>query len=210
MTQSHFVCLGLLCWAAPGCSTESPAAAEDGWTVQTVDTLPRVRRWEFPDRVIHFSNGRQLTVVLTDLEVLGQLPSGDSAPVLVLAGRECEACDAGLGVYFVRADGDSIDPRDRPFSFPGTHEAAAEETSEPYWRGRLFLGKCATQEVAALWLQSVRDSTGQWHDSAFQVRVLEDSIAGGLLSSVPPLATIEENVRSGACVEIPGRLQYMM
>jgi len=207
MPQFRLALLSLLC-PALGLAQSAGAPPDTGWQVRAIDTLPRGKDWSFSLRTIRFHNGHRLTIVLDDLEVLASLPRGHRAPALVLAGRECGACDAETRVYLVPADQDSVDPRSHSYSFPGTHQPGGEPDSTIYYRGRLFLGRCTGSEPQALWFQSERDSTGQWHHSAYRVPLATDSLAEGYETARPPIGAILEHVRRAECHEVPGRKQY--
>ena len=179
--------------------------ADTGWAVQAIDSVP-ARNGDSFGRVVRFVNGQRMTVLLTDVEVLGRLASSPR-PWLVLTGRECASCDAEVRVYIFPVDTGLVDPRRSWFRFPGTARAGGEPPSSVYYRGRFFLGRCTGADDEAVWVESERSRTGPWHKSAYRVRVLGGKLTRGSVSLRAALARIQRSVRSGLCAEVPGRDQ---
>ncbi len=181
--------------------------ADSLWLPDSIETPPGPTSDDQAPNVLHLKNGHRLVVNLYNIHVFGTLPRADQAPLLMLGATSCWACDVARAVYFVPSDADSIGGDIRPYIFPGTLRPSASESEDttPTFRARVFLGKCldpALQE--AVWFESERDSTDRWLAKVFHVVVSGDSELGEYLSPRPAIDSVLDQVKGGACRELPG------
>ena len=157
--------------------------------------------------VLRFRNGRQLTVQLSEVEFLGQLPRPHRAPMLILGARGCYSCDVEAQVYPVPADTPSYDYGARgAYYYPGSLSPAEPppDTAE-FYRGRMFIGRClADRQPTVVWFEQQRDSSGVWNEDVYRVRVQGDTVLGEFLKPRPPLSATLDAMKAGRCFEVQG------
>ncbi len=181
--------------------------ADSLWLPDSIVTPPGPTPDDQAPNVLYLRNGHRLVVNLYNIHVFGTLPRADQAPLLMLGATSCWACDVARAVYFVPSDADSIGGDVRPYVFPGSLRPSASESEDttPTFRARVFLGRCLDPEVKqAVWFESERDSTDRWLSRVFHVVVSGDSELGEYLSPRPAIDSVLDQVKGGACRELPG------
>lgn len=182
---------------------KSPAHAfivDSGWIPTAVGHGPH-------GDVLAFRNGRRLRLDLYSPALLGQLPRAGRAPLLIIGAWGCTDCDIEAQVYVIPADAQRYEFGERgAYYYPGTLTPAGGDTDTlPYYRGRMFVGKCLTKgPPAVVWFESERDSTGTWHANVYRLIAAVDSGVGAFLQPMPSLASTLHAVKAGACFEVPG------
>lgn len=121
-----------------GCDAGARATRHRGVPVVVADTLLR-----YPD-------GSTLPVGLHDVAFIGQLPAATAAPFVIVAGRECDHCDAPAFVI-VRAPSDGAVPSVHavPSSHPYPGRTSGVDGSVGS-ESRLFWGDCLPQRAPAV------------------------------------------------------------
>ncbi len=158
-----------------------------------------------------FTDSSTLLIPVRDAALVGRLDGEGSRRWFLLSGYVCSDCDAPITVFTVRSSTGAYPGIPRGLPFPGAQSDLGSE--KPFYRGRLFLGRCAsTDATLALWLEEMieetdaepapADSAPRWMRRArllFAREALVDSIADW----TPAIESAAESaVRDGRCIEV--------
>lgn len=147
---------------------------------------------------------RDLPDTLVNTTVLDTLRSASGEAWLVIAGVECNNCDAPETIWLTRdlARG----PEHGPYDYPGEDFEMGVEDAEPHGRSRLFAGNCLAEAGDELVLiLEERGSSGGWSASMHVVRLESQPVDTTMAYS----AALERRLTTASeCSEIPGKEQY--
>jgi hypothetical protein len=162
--------------------------------------------------------GKVFHTILSDAQLLGQLPVPGKEPILVFSGRltvPCSPpyCDAATGVYTQWASTGPDMWNGKPLRYPGDYY---DSTSQKLLaRVRMFIGRCVDSRDVIVWfIDSVDKRAGQ-SDSLLRTLAEVDFVQESLVSDTPLLAAqfparldiavARAAVSRGICTEIPPR-----
>ena len=159
------------------------------------------------DTLLRYPDSSTFAPGLHDLRFIGQLPAESRAPFVVVAGRDCNDCDAPP-VVIVRAPADG--PLRNPDEFrsvhpyPGRPIGAGDSVARTY--SRLFWGDCLPQRPPGV--VSYRTDFGAPGDEPLrEMRITEvhgDSVLDWrMVPEVRILAATLLQVRARRCAEVP-------
>jgi len=177
--------------------------------VARVDSIPHNGVPGDARSLVTFADSTTLEVPIRGAELLFELPVPGRASWLLLTGTECSECDANFAVWVFRGVPGRVAKVQLGFAYPGEMIEAGLE-SAPYFRSRLFLGKCLDDtRDAAVWLEEVLQPDSA---RARRVRVLEATPT--LDDRVLPWtadteARVLARVAGGGCREVPPEEQYV-
>ncbi len=197
----YLLTLALLGCASPGTEQgaldERPFTRYDAAPIQlTVDRID--------SSTIHFRDGMVFQTDLYDLEHVGQVQRHGGMPWLILSGRYCLDCEAGLALYI-------HSPSDGPLVselglnaryYPG--RIVDGETGEPWYEGRTFYGEVLAETGGVIWYERIMHADG----TVQEVTTLLDldgevPVEQQFLDQSRLPRTLELMAR-GLCREIPG------
>ena len=180
-----------------GCDRAGEAGRYTGTPIAAGDTL------RFPD-------GSEYVPGFANVEYIGSIPAATRAPFIIIAGHECDDCDAPPSVLM-------RSPTDGPVKsltglagwhpYPG-RVIAYNEDSTVISHSRLFWGLCLPERPPGLVEFRTEFSRGG-AEPYRQVQVTEidgDSLVGSLrVATARLLATTLVQVQAKECAEIPQR-----
>lgn len=155
---------------------------------------------------IKFRNGREISSDVVDLQFIGQLPTRDNPPFLILSGRRCYKCESNPSIY-IHAPGDGrMSKRTTRYRYPG--RLYSHLNGQLIEEARFFYGEClpGRSQSTAVWFVRTRRDTRDWQD----ITILAETFGNDLkreeftdppLSIEPTLTLVEEK----RCRELPGR-----
>lgn len=190
--------MALLCVLMAACTREHAATGYSGIPELVGDTLLR-----FPDGSEYVSGFRHV-------EFVGAIPAERKAPFIIIAGNECDACDAPPSVL-MRSPSDG---RVRDLSHvPGWHPypgrvIAYNEDSVVVSQSRLFWGRCVPERPPGI-VEFRTDFARDGAEPLREVHITEIE-ADSLLewrrdATVRLLATTLVQVQARVCAEVPPR-----
>ena len=182
---------------AAGCDGPAEAGRYAGIPSVVGDTL------RFPD-------GSEYVSGFTGVEYIGSIPAETRAPFIIIAGHECDDCDAPPSVL-MRSPSDG--PVRRLAGLPGWHPypgrvIAYNEDSTVVSHSRLFWGLCLPERPPGL-VEFRTEYSGGGAEPYRQVQITEiegDSLIGvRRVATSRLLATTLVQVQARECAEIPQR-----
>ncbi|MCC7001325.1 MAG: hypothetical protein IT357_04145 [Gemmatimonadaceae bacterium] len=187
-------------------SVAVPCAAQS----QSLDPASVVRRVDnHEDRAssVTLSDGTVFPTMLHEVRVLAALRTHRKRPFLILSGRGCMDCDAGISIYVHSpSDGPMQNEGSQPrHSFPG--KVVDRETGALVFRSRFFVGEClASFSEVAVWFSEARAESGEWVQEVFVIDVGPDDVLRQhrIQAAMPAVEETERRVRAGSCMEVPG------
>ena len=164
------------------------------------------------DTLLRFPSGEAYVSGLrSSLAYLGRIPDQIRGPYLVVAGVECEDCDATLSVLLRSARDSAFTQGGRHagwYAYPGRIDSY--ELDGLIMDSRLFWGRCLPGRGPGLVQFATEfDSTGTQRRKLVRVSeirgasITDDSI----VLSPPAPSAVEPAVRAGTCREVPPREQ---
>ena len=169
------------------------------------------------DTLLRFPSGAAyVSGMRSELSYLGQIPDGDRGPFVLVAGVECEGCDAGLSVLLrsVRdpafISGDTSTERSAGwYAYPG--RILHFDDGAPIIDSRLYWGRCLPDRApGVVQFATDFDSAGRQVRSLVRIteirrgRLVDDSI----LQSPPTPSAVQPALRAGTCREVAPREQH--
>ena len=194
----HGALLAAAMWvAAGGCDRANDAGRYTGTPIVVGDTL------RFPD-------GSEYVSGFTNVEYIGSIPAATRAPFIIIAGHECDDCDAPPSVL-MRSPSDG--PVRRLTGLAGWHPypgrvVAYNNDSTVISHSRLFWGLCLPERPPGL-IEYRIEYSGGGAEPYRQVQITEidgDSLIGWRrVATTRLLATTLVQVQAKACAEVPQR-----
>ena len=194
--MKRFVAIVVSILASAGCDAGTRATRHRGVPIVIADTMLR-----YPD-------GSRLVVGLRDVAFIGQLPALHAAPFVIVAGRECDDCDAPVFVI-VRAPADgaveSIHDVVASHPFPGR---IGDVDGATLSESRLFWGECLPQRAPTV-LSFRTDFGVPGEEPLRELRITEVQGDSLIEWRMPPdprlLAAALFQVRTRRCTEVAPR-----
>lgn len=92
----------------------------------------------------------------------------------------------------------------RRFVYPGRD--TDYETGRPVYEAKVFIGDCLpTHPNAVIWFDRGIEDDKKWHSSVSVAEVRNDTLlVCQLHGQLPKVTEVQEAVRNGKCLEIPG------
>jgi len=195
--------LGLLAACA------DPLVVDSGWMPrQIVGHISKVGPGVYGEKrsTIQFRNGSEIRSDVVDLQFIGQLPTRDNPPFLILSGRRCYKCESNPSIY-IHAPGDGrMSKRTRRYRYPG--RLYSHLNGQLIEEVRFFYGEClpGRSQSTAVWFVRTRQNTRDWQDitilaETFGNNLKREEFTNPPLSIEPTLTLVEEK----RCRELPGR-----
>ena len=188
--------------------THAPVS-DASWDVVRIEPEDRTKPAFGPDRVF-FRNGSTTDHIGFELKYLGQLTSPDGSPVVVLSGRTCANCDAGVSFFMYSPKSNQVGTYAYPAGNVSSKDDGSDDKPELYYSGRAFMGKCLlshSEWEGIIAFGRHRDELGAW-ESVVQVYEFEpDGAFNGkaIYQNLPDIAESLKRVAQGVCREMPAR-----
>lgn len=200
MKSAPALLLALTSLALSACERSSPGIA-GGHLSPQIDTLPSGQA------TLTFSDGTRLETHLHQVRYIGRLPSQTKSDYVVLSGRGCTECDAGIQLYIHSpSDGALGAEAEQPnYPHPGllqewNSDAPGDTIAE---RGHAFIGECISgNEPVVVWLMEERTAPGILKPVTYRARVVADSLRFEAVEPGIPLGHLRARVQQGRCREI--------
>jgi hypothetical protein len=185
--------------AACDLAAQAPGDTTSPW--MPVETVTTTEGLEIPDTMV-LRNGRRLNTELHDTRFLAFLPSPPGPPYLVLAGRECGACDAIEAVYIQSPSGRPPRPPGPWLYGPGV--SFGENNSDTTSVIRVFLGRClANMTVGVVSFVRARGRTGAMERRVRIIDLSADTLrVRDLAEPLPTDDDVLPFVQSSRCREL--------
>lgn len=195
--------------AEPALEAGHSLVSDPNWEVVRISPEDRSKPAFGPDQVF-FKNGSTTDHIGFELKYLGQLTSPDGSPVVVLSGRTCADCDAGVSFFMYSPKSNQVGTYAYPAGNVSSKDDGSDDKPELYYSGRAFMGKCLLSH--AEWEGIIafgrhRDELGAW-ESVVQVYEFEpDGAFNGkaIYQNLPDIAESLKRVAQGVCRELPAR-----
>jgi len=183
--------------------------SDPNWEVVRIVPEERSKPAFGPDQVF-FKNGSTTDHIGFELNYLGQLTSPDGSPVVVLSGRTCVGCDAGMSFFMYSPKSNQVGTYAYPAGNVSSKDDGSDDKPELYYSGRAFLGKCLLSHAeweGIIAFGRQRDELGAW-ESVVQVYEFEpDGAFNGkaIYQNLPDIAESLKRVAQGVCREMPAK-----
>ena len=154
------------------------------------------------DKKIYFRNGKHLNTRLYDLKYIGQLPSNNKAPYIIISGRSCENCDENISIYIHSPSDGEMKSHGKQirYSYPGKELDA--ETNELVFESKMYFGDCLEKYPnSVIWNQKFLNDQNKWEKSVFIVQVYNDTLKE---INIKNTSILDEIKKGTACQEVEG------
>jgi hypothetical protein len=157
------------------------------------------------NKKVNFKSGKVYETNLFEIEFIGQLQSTQKADFLILAGRQCEECDANISIYIHSpSDGPLQDEAYQPrYGFPG--KVFYYEDNRLVYESRTFWGEVLPKRFGVIWFQKQLTDKNEWVESVFFAELLNDKIEDKTVKAT--IDQLVDQVKKGTAWEIKGRDQ---
>lgn len=155
------------------------------------------------NRKVYFKSGKVFETNLFEIEFIGQLQCTQRADFLILAGRQCEECDANISIYIHSpSDGPLQDEAFQPrYGFPGKEFYYVD--NRLIHESRTFWGEVLPKRFGVIWFQKQLTDKNEWVESVFLAELLNDKIETKVVKA--SLNHLVTQVKKGTAWEIKGR-----
>lgn len=211
MSRIRSGAIAVLLLAAAGCGgRESMPAAGPAAHAGPYAGVPEV----LEDSMLRFPGGATYAPRVYGLRYVATMRDAGGAPVLLVSGAECNACDAPRLVY-LRAPGRPLPPPETDtlgvFAHPGL-EVDYTDGETPLTATTLFYGECLDgRGPAVLQFATVYDDSGTPtlppKLTAYLTELARDGLRDSELKPRPDSAAVLTAVAAGLCREVPGEKQ---